>query len=133
MGVDRYSARRHRLTTMVAQLRASLAMPAKPRARAAAAKTGPSVSAAARNRRLRIAEAECAMSPAPLRKPSPPLAPDACSSMMVGGSLFDRTPVIYAADCGAPASGTTRRVNARPTRRQVAAMLRRVDAAMAAS
>jgi hypothetical protein len=149
--VQTYSARRHYLNALTAKLgghtptewakllrgaqrdvpRIGRRPSATPTPRAAA-KPVPNVAAvkakAARSRRLRMAEAEAAM-PAPRRKPSPPLALEACTSLTLGGSLFDRAPVIYAADGGAPASGAARRVNARPTRRQVAAMLRRVDAA----
>jgi hypothetical protein len=122
MSVHRYANRRHRLATMVAQFRATLALP-KPRTRAAAATV--------RKNRLRLAEAEADMTPAPRRRaPSPPISPEACTTLTVGGSLFDRAPTVHAADGGAPATSTAaRRMNARPTRRQVAAMLRRVDAA----
>jgi hypothetical protein len=131
MSVDRYSNRRHRLTAMVAQLRASLATPAKPRARAAAAKTRPSVSAAAaRNRRLRLAEAECAVNPAPRRKPSPPLAPEACTSLTVGGSLFDRTPTVYAVDGGAAPTGAAKRLNVQATHQQRLQRLARAESDM---
>jgi hypothetical protein len=85
--------------------------------------------AATRQRRLRLALAEASMSPAPRQRAPLLLSPEACTSLTVGGSLFDRVPAIYAADGSAPASGAARRMNARPTRRQVAAMLRKADVA----
>ena len=132
MSVETYAARRHYLTSLTAKMgdghtvakriavirsRPSLKNAvARPGVRAAA-KPAPNVTVikakAARSRRLRLAEAEAAL-PAPRRKPSP-IAPEACSSMTLVAAVFDPSPM-----------------NARPTRRQVVAMRRRVDAAMAA-
>jgi hypothetical protein len=135
MSVDRYSNRRHYLTNLVAGLRASLASP-KPRARAAT-KARPSISASnmaatARKRRLRLAAAEAAMTPAPRRRaPSPPISPEACTTLTVGGSLFDHAPVIYSADGGAaPTSGAARRMNLQATRQQRLRRLARAEADM---
>jgi hypothetical protein len=89
MSVERYSQRRHYLNGLAAQI---AAMAPAPRLRVIRNTAVPRVSAAqaARLRRVRLAEAEASLAPAPqVRRPYLPASPEVCSSIMVGGSLFD--------------------------------------------
>jgi hypothetical protein len=91
--------------------------------------SGSNMAATARKRRLRLAGAEAALAPAPKSKRGPLPAEEACTSITVGGSSFDRAPTVRATDGGAPAtSGAARRMNALATDRQVLVRRRRVDA-----
>jgi hypothetical protein len=152
MSVERYSTRRHYLNALTAKLGGHTPTewakllrgaqrdvprigrrPSATLTPRAAAKPVPNVAAvkakAARSRRLRMAEAEAAM-PAPRRKPSPPLTPEACSSMTVGGSLFDRTPTVYAVDGGAAPTGAAKRLNVQATHQQRLQRLARAESDM---
>jgi hypothetical protein len=97
------------------------AKPAKP--------GGKAQTATQQQRRLRLAEADAALAPAP-KKRGPLPAAEACTSITVGGSSFDRAPAVRATDGGAPAtSAAAKRMNVLATHRQVSARLRRADAA----
>jgi hypothetical protein len=95
MSVEKiYSTRWHQLTALSAKVggqtfaeRAAF-IRSRPSLKNAAVKPKASGKAqAARQRRLRLAEADAALAPA--QRAAPLLAPVACESLMLGGSLYD--------------------------------------------
>jgi hypothetical protein len=126
--------RRHNISDLAAQIIASARPKIIPRiavrAVAKPAKPNGHAQATTRQRRLRLAEADAALAPAPKSKRGPIPAAEACTSITVGGSSFDRAPAVRATDGGAPAtSGAAKRLSVLATDRQVSVRLRRVDAA----
>jgi hypothetical protein len=106
MSAERYATRRHHLSRLKAQagqrtrkeemaiLRETARLTALPHPGARVFPKKPVSSGATamrmRQMRLDLAEAEMALSPAPKKAThSTFLSPEACSSMMVGGSLYD--------------------------------------------
>lgn len=139
MSIETYSARRHYLNSLTAKLGGHtpaewaklLRGSARPRAPGPVARPAASAKpATAAERRLRLTRAEACMSPAPRPRAPLLLSPEACTSLTVGGGVFDRAPVIHAADGGAPpTSAAAKRMNVLATPDQMRAMRKRLERA----
>jgi hypothetical protein len=68
------------------------------------------------------------LAPAPKSKRGPLPAAEACTSITVGGSSFDRAPTLHAAADAPVTSAAAKRMNVLATHRQVSVRLRRAAA-----
>jgi hypothetical protein len=149
MSVQAYSARRHYLNSLTANLgghtpaewakllrsgprnspRTGRRPPTTP-APKAAAKPAPNKAAAHSDRLRRLSRAEGALGPAPKPRVLRPVGPEASSVTMGGGPAFDPAPVCYAVDGATAPTGAAKRMNVQATHKQRLQRLARAESDM---